>query len=409
MGKKRRIALYLNLAEYRERQFFAGIERFASQQGPWEYDLPTGALGHAVTDLRRWSGDGVLGFLRAKEIWQQLQDSKLPAVNVSNVDPGPGIPAVRRDFAAIGELAAEYFLHRGFEHHGFYSRTAPDMEMRRTLERAFIGRLQREGHACSVLYQKAAPRPVALSGQDAWSVSSDKSGSAAEDRELLDWLKSLPRPVGILAMDDLYAARLLVACRDLGLSVPEEVAVLGKGNDELVCRLTRPSLSSIIEDNPEVGYQAAALLHRLMDGAKPPSAPVQVAPGAIVDRQSTNVTVTGDTHVRKALRYIAEHACDPITVADVVRQLPIHRTRFEFLFRRALHRPPYTEITRVRMDRAKELLAATSRSVAEIAAQCGFANYSSFSVAFKRQTSLSPRAYRKQYRSVGTGVEHRSA
>jgi LacI family transcriptional regulator len=205
---------------------------------------------------------------------------------------------------------------------------------------------------------------------------------------------------------------LLVACRDLGVSVPEEVAVLGKGNDELVCKLTRPSLSSIIEDNPEVGYQAAVLLARLMDGAKAPNAPVQVAPGPIFDRQSTNVTVTGDTHVRKALRYIAQHACDPITVSDVVRQLPIHRTRFEFLFRRALHRPPYTEITRVRMDRAKELLAATSlpKSVAEIAAECGFANYSSFSVAFKRQTSVSPRAYRKRFRPAGARPErHRAA
>ena len=126
-----------------------------------------------------------------------------------------------------------------------------------------------------------------------------------------------------------------------------------------------------------------------------------VAPGPIISRQSTNVTVTGDVHVRKALTYIAQHACDPITVADVVGQLPIHRTRFEFLFRRALHRPPYTEITRVRMDRARKLLAETTRSVAEVAADCGFANYSSFSVAFKRETGISPRAYRRQYRPQG--------
>ncbi len=388
MAKKRRIALFINLAEYHERVFFQGIERFAAQHGPWEYDMPTGALGHAVADLRQWSGDGALGFLRTAKIWQQLEESKLPAVNMSNVDPGPGVPAVRRDYVTTGALAAEYFLHRGFQHHAFYSSVGPDMDMRRTLEEAYVERLQQDGHACSVLYQQDTGN---------W-----RCGPAHDHEQLVDWVKSLPRPVSVFAVNDFLAARLLVACRDLHLKVPEDVSVLGRSNDELVCKLTRPTLSSISEDFAEVGYQAAALLHRLMEGAKPPEAPVLIAPGPIIDRESTNVTVTGDAHVRKALRYIAQHACDPITVADVVRQLPIHRTRFECLFRRALHRPPYSEITRVRIDRARKLLAASTRSVAEVAAACGFANYSSFSVAFKRETGTSPRTYRKQSYPQGT-------
>lgn len=384
MAKRRRIALFLNLTNYVERLCFRGMERFAAQEGPWEYDTPRGTLGHPIPDLRTWQGDGVLGFLRTRDIGRQITEAKLPAVNISNMDPGYGVPAVRRDLAATGVLGAEYFLHRGLTNHAFYTSTTPDMEMTRMLERAYVERLAKEGHACSVLYQQSTEEPTKEPERDR--------------QELLKWLGSLAKPVGILTTADLRAARVLVACRELGLEVPQEVSVLGKGNDELVCKFTHPTLSSISEDYAEIGYQAAALLNRLMDGAEPPDGPILVAPRVIVDRESTNVTVTGDTHVRKALRYVAEHACDPITVADVVQQLPIHRTRLEFLFRRALHRPPYTEITRVRMDRAKKLLAETTRSVAEVAAECGFANYSSFSVAFKRETGVSPRAYRRQSR-----------
>ncbi len=389
MAKRKRIALFLDLTDHIERLYFEGIERLAAQVGPWEYDTPRGTLGHPVPDLRMWRGDGVLGFLRTREIGRQIGQAKLPVVNMSNLDPGCDVPAVRRDYVAAGVLGAEYFLHRGLKNHALYSSTTSDIEVTRVLERAYAERLAEEGHACSVLYQRSTGDPTKELERDR--------------QELLEWLKSLPKPLGLLATADLRAARILIACRDLGLNVPEEVSVLGMGNDELVCRFTRPTLSSISEDYSEVGYQAAALLHRLMEGAKPPDAPVLIAPGPIVDRQSTDVTVAGDAYIQKALRYIAQHACDPITVADVVRRLPIHRTRFECLFRRALHRPPYSEITRVRMDRARKLLAESTRSVAEVAATCGFANYSSFSVAFKRETGTSPRTYRRQSRSPRLG------
>ena len=387
MAKRRRIALFLNLNDYFERLCFQGIERFAAEAGSWEFDTPRGTLGHAIPDLRTWDGDGILGFLRTRDVGQQVRDSTVPAVNISNLDPGCDIVAVRRDHRAVGIRAAEYFLHRGLRNHAYYSATTPDMDTIRMLERAYVERLAQEGHACSVLYQQSTADPVKDPERDR--------------QELLEWVKSLPKPAGVLATADLRAARVLGACREVGLAVPEQVSVLGRGNDELVCKFTRPSLSSICEDYAEIAYQAAALLHRLMDGAEAPSSPVLLPPGPIIDRESTNTTVTADVHIQKALRYIQQHACDPISVADVVHQLPIHRTRFEFLFRRALHRPPYTEITRVRMDLAKKLLAETDRSVADVAADCGFANYSSFSVAFKRETGVSPRTYRRQSRPQG--------
>jgi len=382
MDSKRVIALYLNLWDHYERECFRGVERYASRNGPWEFHTPRGALGHPLPDLRTWRGDGVLGFLRTKELGDQIRSAGLPAVNISQLDPGPGVPRVARDVAATGAQAARYFLYRGFTNHAYYALMNVDTEIERVSEQGFVEAVRKEGHFCSSLTE-LRPR--------------DPRQSAEHEQKVAAWLKSLPKPVSVFANCDESAAWLLANCRAIGIVVPDDLALMGRGNDELVCKFTKPSLTSITEDLEEIGYRAAALLHELMEGKLPPAEVILLKPGDIIERESTNTTAVCEGHVRTALAYIAEHGCDPITVADVVGQLPIQRTRFEVLFRQALHRSPHTEIIRVRIDRAKKLLAEEAVSVAQIAAKCGFASYSSLSIAFKREVGMSPRAYRKRY------------
>ncbi len=398
MAEKKSIALYMNLWDHYERAYFRGVDRYASRYGPWEFHTPRGAVGHPLPDLRTWRGDGVLGFLRGKDLGDEIREAGLPAVTLSQLDVGPRVPRVTRAFAGSARRAAEYFLHRGFSNHAYYGVMDADTRIERDMEQAYMNALSLDGHFCSSFTRLKPP-----------SAQESPHEYADYERDVMVWLRSLPTPVSIFANTDQAAAWLLANLRAVGLEVPKDVALMGRGNDELVCRFTSPSLSSISEDFVEVGYQAAALLHEMMNGRQPPTADTIIPPGDIIERESTNATAVSEGHVRSALRYISEHACDPITVTDVVKQLPIQRTRFEVLFRQALHRSPHTEIIRVRIDRAKKLLAESGDSVADIAGRCGFASYSSLSIAFKREVGISPRGYRKKAVEVPAVRSRRAA
>jgi LacI family transcriptional regulator len=216
---------------------------------------------------------------------------------------------------------------------------------------------------------------------------------------LARWILSLPKPVGIMACNDLRAQQVLMVCDGNGLAVPDEVAVIGVDNDEVICGLARPPLSSIEQDPEKVGYQAAALPDRLMRGEAPPRKKIVVEPRGVVSRQSTEFVAVADGDAAAALHYIREHACDGIAVDDVLAHVPLSRRTLERRFAALLGRSPREVIVAAQLEHVKRLLSMTDYPLAKIAQLTGFCYVESMCSLFKKTTGRTPGRYRREVRS----------
>jgi LacI family transcriptional regulator len=221
-----------------------------------------------------------------------------------------------------------------------------------------------------------------------------------ERQELAVWLASLPKPVGVMACNDDRGLEVLEACRDAGLHVPDEVAVLGVDNDEMLCGLSDPPLSSVDVGVERAGFEAAALLDRMMKGKRPPARPTVLAPYGVVVRRSTEILKVDDPDLQQMIRFIRENACTGIFVEQAMAHSGLSPSTLNRRFQKLLGRSPKEEITRVRLEEAKRLLAETDQSVAEVATRCGFAELKHFSRAFRTWAGITPSAHRREARKL---------
>jgi LacI family transcriptional regulator len=213
------------------------------------------------------------------------------------------------------------------------------------------------------------------------------------------WLKSLPKPLAMFCVDDYLGLWICDLCRRLDIHVPEEVAILGVGNDDMFCEMSRPHLSSIAVPSEQVGYKAARLLDAILCDPKAPKRTVLLPPIRVITRQSTDVMAIDDCRIVEAVRFIREHANERIRVEKVAKEVSLPRRMLERRFRAALHRSPFAEIRRVQIENVKMFLAQTDKTLETIAPECGFSDVSRMGRAFRETVKMSPGAYRKQYRN----------
>lgn len=307
-------------------------------------------------------------------------------ISCSGASPASHPYVVCLDDFAAGTMAAEHLLERRLESFAYYGivNEPPSHSIYR--HRGFAEALARAGYGCAVS-PVTHPRDMLSSHgvQEHWPA-------------LIAWLRDLPKPVGIFAVDDSFAHDLAAACQHAALSVPEHVAIVGVNNDDLLCESAATPLSSIDPDFSRMGYGAARMLDRLLQGEQLSDAECRIAlpPVRVVRRQSTDLLAVDDPDVADALRYMREHACDPCTVDDVLRHVAMGRRRLERIFARKLGSSPATEIARVQMEIAKQLLGQPEIKLAEVSHRCGFADAASFSRAFARVVGTSPGAYRRK-------------
>jgi LacI family transcriptional regulator len=368
-----KVALLIETSNAYARGLLHGVVSYIREHEPWSFYLMEQGRGDDPPSwLAHWDGDGIIARIESKRIAKAVVDSKLPTVDVSAGRYVPAIPWVETDDRAIAHLAANHFLERGFRHFAYCADTR--FHWSRWRGNHFSKLLEAAGHQCQTFEPP--------------SRQSDRQVAAIEA-----WLIRLPRPVGVFACYDIRGQQVLDACRNAGLAVPDEVAVLGVDNDELLCELASPHLSSVIPDTHRTGYEAAALLARMMKGERL-ALEVRIAPIGVHRRQSTDVLATDDPQVVHAVQFIREHACEPINVNDVLRAVPLSRKVLETRFKTILNHTLHDEIIRVRIDRAKQLLANTDLALADIASRTGFEHAEYLSVAFKRETGLTPAVYR---------------
>jgi LacI family transcriptional regulator len=281
------------------------------------------------------------------------------------------LPMILNDNVAVGRMAAQHLADRGFRRLAYYGVRG---------ERWSELRLRGVEAVAKARVPVHAPRGK-------WEASQER---------LKRWLLGLPRPLGLVAANDIHGLRALDACRRAGLAVPEQVAVVGADDDAELCELSDPPLSSVTFNPERVGYEAAALLDRLMAKRPAPRGPLRVPPLGVSTRQSTDILAIDDAHVAKAIHYIRRHAFEGITVEDVLEGVPLSRRALEHRFRRRLGRTPKEEIQRLRFDEAKNLLASTDLPLARISERLGFHQPAYLSAVFKKETGKTPARYRRE-------------
>ncbi len=320
---------------------------------------------------------------------------KLPTVDVSAARHVPNIPWVETDDAEISRLAADHLLERGFRNLAFVGDPGFNWSLWR--EQHFARIVQE--HGCRYDSHQSISR---LEARYSWNT---------EYRQLSKWLDRLPKPVGIMACYDIKAQQVLDVCRALDLAVPEQVAVIGADNDQLLCNLSDPPLSSVIPNSKRAGYEAARLLDQMMSGQKVDSDAVLVRPLGIETRQSTDTLAIEDADIAEALRFIRRHANSGINVGDVLKEVPLSRRVLESRFRKILGRSPHEEIVRQRIGRVQQLLSETDLSLREISSRTGFEHSEYLSVAFKQATGQTPTQFRRRtqtsVRTDRSGTEFR--
>jgi LacI family transcriptional regulator len=292
-------------------------------------------------------------------------------------------PVVSLDDLAVGAMAAEHLIDCRVQHFAFYG-NASGMSAAHNRLLGFRQTLAGVGRTVEV-------SPVPWPSGEQWFTHAHRPALAR-------WLAGLPKPVGIFAVDDSAAHDLADACREVGLRVPDVVAILGVNNDDLLCEGAFPPLSSIEADFSRVGQRAAEMLDDLLAGRSLTGAArvVRLPPMRVVQRVSTSLLAVAEPALAEAVQFIRDHACDPCTVADVARQVTVGRRWLERAFLAEFDRTPHDEIIRVRIQRAKELLQLRHLSVADVAAKCGFYGPQNLARAFRQQTGSTPAAFRRQ-------------
>lgn len=379
MSSPRRVMLIIETSKVYGRGLLDGIGRYAMPHGQWSLDVEERGLDEEPSRLlRSWKGDGIIFRSTSRAMVAAIRRKRVPAVDTNTAVVGHGFPLVYADDNRIAQCAVTHFLERRFQHFAFCS-----------VEETRWVQWRREAYL----------RELARLGLRAHVTVADRSAERSWDhqhRRLVAWVAELPKPIGVLAANDVCGMWLIAACRTAGLRIPEQVAVLGVDNDEVLCRLTSPPLSSIDLDSSSIGYRAASLLDDLMRGATAPSEPILIPAHGVVTRQSTDSLAIEDVDLALALAFIRQHACEGIDVEDVVQNVCISRATLERKFSACLQTTPRQAILRVQMDRVKCLLAETNHPLERIAEWTGYKTQSHLSVAFKREVGLTPGEYRKE-------------
>ena len=380
MSSSHRVALLIETSSSYGRALLQGIIRYMRSHEEWSVFFEERSLDSDVPKwLADWQGDGIISRRMPPWLAESVARTRIPLINLIDRRPLASVPSVSSDQEAIGRLGADHLIERGYDRFAFCGFTGEAWSDGRGA--GFSERLGEAGFDVEV-YESPWHGP-------------DAAGWDQEQQALIDWLQRLETPSGIMACNDVRAQQVLDACRLCEIPVPESVAVLGVDNDELLCQLSSPPLSSVIPNTEQIGYLAAEMLARLMAGKAVAHEEVRVAPLGVATRLSTDTVAIDDLDMATAVRFIRENACRGINVKDVLGEVPLSRSALERGFRKHLGRSPQQEIRNVQIKRCERLLQDTDLPMDRIATLCGFQHPEYMHVVFKRQRGMTPGQYRR--------------
>ena len=413
MSSASRVVLIMSSAQGYDRGVLRGIARYARHHGPWvcllageQHGVPmatpeqlrthsaktTGRSNRqprrSAIDLEGLGATGVIGRLYTPRITEAVLTSGLPVIAMDLTDEQLSekssfdrVSEIRPDSHKAGRLAAEHLLERGFRYFAFFGYPSENWSRRR--KEGFSERIQEAGFRCDVFQPWRSIRLL-------WR---------RELTAVTAWLESLPKPVGVLACNDVLGRQLIEVCALDGLRVPHDIAVVGIDEDHLLSEFSNPPLSSVALNAERGGYEAAELLSKLMSGRVKQQQLILVEPLGVVARSSTDIIAVEDQEVASALMYIRDNSRRPIGVHEVVKHSAISRRALEIRFHRNLGRSIRAEIQQVRLNWAKQLLTETNLPLGKVANHTGFSSLSYLSKVFHRAVGMTLAQYRRDHSS----------
>ena len=388
--KEKKVALLIETSWAYGRGLLQGVANYHREnRSNWSMFVePSGLSDRPPHWFDRLNGDGILARISDRQTADMLLGLGIPVIELRGIVSDIDIPFVGVDHRSVASLAFEHFRDRGFRRFGMVS--APPGYISHLDERCvhFNSLVNESGFTCRVFQDTRFGNP--------------KMGWELEQQKISSYLLSLELPVAILCANDITARETIEACRLAGLSVPDQVAVMGVNNDQYLCTLSTPPISSVDVDAAAIGYTAAKLLEKMMKGKSDPAVPEQtlVPSKEVVVRASTDIFAIDDPVVAESLRYIGNEAC-----SDIVAQSPVCRSLLERRFRKSLGRSIHREILRVRLEKACGLLRSTDFGLDPIAEYAGFKSAVYLSQVFRRELGVTPGKWRQEHSCSGSGVQ----
>lgn len=383
MRRNPTVVLFIDTSRVFGREIFRGVTKYSHLHGPWILHNNLPFFGKSARNLPRldtFDADGLVVMIPDKKIIEQAVGTGLPIVVKGLKGPIPGVPNFISDNVETGRKAAQHLLSLGLRHLAYCGYHGVSWSKER--EEGFMQSIVEQSYEPDV-YQQPRSRQ-----EREWR----------NEREILvEWLKSLPKPVGIMAANDDRGQEVIEACRMASIRVPNEAAVIGVDNDEIICEQANPPLSSIVRNYEEAGYEAAELIHRWISGENVTDENVVIRSTQVVSRQSTDVLAIEDPEVAEAVHFIRRAAARPLAVQDVLEVVAISRRRLDQKFCRVVGHPIQREITLSRIERITRLLLETNRSVTQIAYDLGFHGPDHMGRYFRRHKGICPTDYRRRY------------
>ncbi|HXE54188.1 MAG TPA: DNA-binding transcriptional regulator [Tepidisphaeraceae bacterium] len=383
MSKVRRVAVLAGSSIGWREKLMRGIAGYSNEHGRWHvYTAPEGTEA-SLFFSESYSWDGLIVRVTDAAEARRIVKLGVPAASVGSARvPSMSLPRVKVDDAALTGLAARHLITAGIRQFGYCSWFPRDAEDRGP---AFAVHLAGRQYPCDFYSDFTR-----LAFSAPWQ---------ARQRDLAKWIRKLPKPVGILTWNPDVACQVVEACNLAHISVPQDVAIITADDDPMKCELSNPTISAIEIPAARIGYEAAALLDRMMSGVRSPGEPVLIEPAGIVTvRQSSNTSSLPDRDVHLAVQFIREHASESIGMHEVARHLAVSRRWLERHFQRVLGHSPHEELQRCRLELAKKMLLESDMDAGRVAAATGFGSASYFTTFFRRFTGLTPIQFRTRHR-----------
>lgn len=383
----KRVAILAETALNSGREILEGVARFLHEHNDWSVFHHTGPLGATAPEsMELWSGDGIIARIADEELLQLVRSKGVPVVDVlGNVEASP-FPLVKSDDRRISELVAEHFLESGHRHFAYLGLSNERWSLER--EEAFLQAVRPAAEILSAL--RLSPEDRAAGN---WPRTL---------RRVSAFLEDFPLPLAVMVASDQFGPLAIEACDHLGRAVPEEIAIVSVDNDQPFCNLCHPRLSSVEPNHRGVGFEAARLLDRLIDGEAVSDTLVEVPPLTLHRRLSSDSSALADPSLVRALQIIREQACEGISVDQVARHAGLSRSVLQRRFRQQLGHTVNDALLRVRLRRAQDMLSFTDLPLLDVAERSGF-NYQEYlTQVFKRHLGITPARFRQKNRGAPT-------
>jgi len=390
-----KILLLTDFSSGYSRNLLKGIVRYSKEVGNWSfqrmplyYRMLYGENG-VVEWAKKWQADAIIAQLTDVNI-ELLNDLNIPIIVQNYRDRNKAVSNLTGDYFNTGVMAAKFFLNRGYRNFAFYGFKGAIWSRERA--DGYSHEIEKQGYKLAILENDNKDK-------EEWSYNHTVLGN---------WLQSLPKPVALFACDDHFALQISETCNVYNINVPDDIAILGVDNDDLLCNISDPPLSSIVLDVENGGYNAGKLLHQLITKEITEPFNIVVNPLIIERRKSTEKYAVSDKNIRTILDYIEKNYANHLSVEELVKQVPLSRRVLEKKFKEETGESLYQYIQNYRIDQFTRLLITTDYSLFEAALQSGFENYKNVSRVFRKYKSLSPAEYRKRYKcnSSVEEIEH---